>query len=738
MRKSPGILWSFLLIAGPLVAQQTDEQLESTVRIVDYEAVRSTKHVRAVRTTQPIEVDGFLDEPAWATAGVASDFYQSDPVTGAPASEKTEIRILFGDDFVYVGVVAHQAGPVIVSELSRDFQPTDGDHISLVFDTFNDGRDAFGFAVNPGGAQRDQQIMGGVRSIDWDGIWQSAVQIQPPGWTVEFAIPFSTLRFDRTQPVHTWGFNVLRITRHKNEWALWSPGPKPFGVLDLSIAGVVAGVEPRQTGWGVHVMPFGVAMYRPDLGSDAAARRNGEIGLDVKWGITPSLTLDATLNTDFSQVEVDEQQVNLTRFSLFFPEKRPFFLENFGLFDVGGSAGGIGLGSGGFRTARPIIPFFSRRIGLSAAGEPLPIQGGVRLTGKLAGLGLGLLNMQVDSHGAAPADNWTVVRLKRDVLSRSGVGTFLFNRIANRPADWNRVAGMDGVFRLLSQRLVLSGIAMASQTPGNDEDNAAVYLESAYGDQFYAAKVSFVSTGEGFRNDFGFIPRPGVRQWAGFAGVRPRPRSGPIRELFPQLQLDYVTDHAGRPLSRSQRAGLNLAFHDGATLTVNREFNFERLNESFRIRPGITIPSGDYNFADWGLGFSTSRARLLSANGQLATGKFWSGSRRELRLGGAYRPSIHFSGVASWSRNWVDLREGSFESDLFQLRLDTAFSPKMFLDALFQYNSDMRTVQSQVRYRLIHRPLSDLYLVYGEVRGVQDNQELERTISAKFTYLINF
>ena len=723
----------FVFCPLSLAGQQAldDTSAES---VGSYEAVRAEKVYRATRTSGVIRIDGIIDEAAWEEAEVGGDFYQDEPNRGDPVKEPTVFRILYDDDNVYVGVILYQDGTTIVSEMKRDFSWPDGDGIGLLFDTFNNDRDGFVFQTNPGSAKRDHQIAAGIKNTDWNGVYDVATSVGESGWVAEFAIPFRTLRFDDTRPVQRWGFNMLRVIRYSNERHLWVPGPRPFGFWDVFLGGTIEGIEGVKQGTNLYVKPFAVSNYRPDRPD---ARTDSDAGLDVKYGLSADLTLDLTVNTDFSQVEVDEQQVNLTRFNLFFPEKREFFLENAGLFDVGGATGTFRGARGGARS-RDLIPFFSRRIGLSDSGQPLPIRGGARLTGKLGGFDVGAMNIQVGRDGETPADNWSILRLRREVLANSDVGTFFFNRRTADTGYWNRASGADANFRFLGQRLTFSGFAMKTYTNGEDVDNLAGQIQTSYQDNFFTARTSYLTIEEGFHNDFGFVPRESIRKRHFLAGVRPRPGRGPVRQIFPQFESSYITDQSNELLTREHRIGANIEFHAGDRINLNRNMRFERLKEPFRIRGGINVPAGDHAFNDWEAEFQTSRGRRVAFNASVKRGDFWTGTLRQNRVGFNYRHSIHFLTQLTWSRNNVDLAEGLFETDLVALRANIAFSPRMFLENLIQYNSEARTVTSNFRFRFIHHPLSDFFVVYTETRGVGGSGILDRALAIKLTHLLSF
>ena len=721
-----------------------------TESVDDFVAVQRSKVYSATRASDRIVIDGILDEPTWERAAVGGDFYQTDPQTGVPATEQTEFRVLYDEDQIYVSVVAHQRDPTIISELKREFAAVDGDVIILFFDTFDDDRNGFAFATNPGSAMRDWQISGGAPNENWDGIYEVAAQITELGWTAEFAIPFKTLRFDDTNNTQSWGFNIQRIMRNRNEWVQWSPAPRPFRIFEASVAGTLTGMEGVHQGSNLKVKPFLVA-NRQESGTPVPGQKNFDSGVDIKYGITSGLTLDLTVNTDFSQVEVDQQQVNLTRFGLFFPEKREFFLENLGVFDVCGNAGGGGGrggggGGGGGRggrggggrcgAERDIVPFFSRRIGLSEDGQPLSMRGGARVTGKLAGLDVGFLGMNVGGEGDVPDNNWMVGRLRRDLLTNSQAGGFFFYRRAAAEGDWNRTMGVDGNFNFFQQRLNLSGAVMRAETPTTTGDNLATTVQVTYRDRIFNGSSGFVSIDDDFHNDFGFTPRLGIRKFVNNFGFTPR-FSGIVLEDNPRLRFSQTLDSSNRLVTSFISLGNSLTFRDGANFTMFRNWMFERLDEPFEIQ-GQTVPAGDHHFNEFNFRFSSSRARRVSVNAGYRVGGFFDGNKKEINGGVGLNLSAGFQARADWGHNIVDFADGGFTTDLIGVRAAVAFSPKMFLEAFVQYNTAEETVSSNVRYRFIHHPLSDFFIVYTESRPTEGDDETFRNVSMKLTHLLNF
>ena len=746
---SMAFLLTFLLVGHGFAQSDPDNLGERAIAArgsTDYEAIRQAHTYHITRTTGKIVIDGNIDEEAWQAAEASDAFLQQEPYIGTAPTERTEMRLLYDDTNLYVSFICHQKWPIVVNELRRDYSPADTDSVNIVFDTFDDDRNGFLFQMNPGSALRDMQIVGGSFSADWNGVFDGRAKVQPPGWTAEMAIPLKTLRFN-ADPSQRWGLNALRITRHTNEWVMWSLGPRPFQLFDVAIAGSLEGLENIQQGSNLNIKPFMVTNYRPDATAGFLKKHDTDVGLDVKYGVTSELTLDLTVNTDFSQVEADEQQVNLTRFSLFFPEKREFFLENAGIFQIGGQAGSGPRGGGAAREGgggrgnrgegrRDIIPFFSRRIGLHNA-QPLPIRGGARLTGKLGPFQIGMLNMQVGSQGDIPSANWTALRVKQEVLSNSDYGGFFFNRSSDAD-NWNRAGGVDGTFRFLRRRLVFSGFAMNTFTPLEDKKNLAAEIQGSYTDPLFHFRSSFVTVEDEFRNDFGFVPRGSIRKTRVAGSIRPRPRSGPVRDIGPNFETNYVTDQQGQLLTRTHRAVIEVRTHSGDSAHFDREMNFERLYEPFEIRDGVLLPPGDHAFDDWNMGVATSRGRKFYGSLGHKTGEFWTGTIRENRSVVGFRPSPHFRTELSWIRNHVQLPEGDFETDLVRLRLNMHFSPRVLLENFIQYNTDAQTVAYNVRFRFIHHPLSDFFVVYNETRGIRGNDELSRAVSIKLTNLFVF
>jgi hypothetical protein len=702
-------------------------------RPVDIEAIRAAKRAQALRVTEPIRLDGVLDEPAWERAEPATDFYQQQPAEFELATRRTEVRFLYDEDTLYVGAVLYEpdADRLITNELKRDFGGSSGDGFGLIIDTFQDRRSSYGFLTNPGGAQRDSLGYENGRRNDanWHGVWFVKTTIRPDGWSLEYAIPFKTLRFPE-RPVQEWGMNMIRWARRANETSTWAPVPRQFSHYNVAYAGALLGIANAEPGRNLQIKPFATADVSRGARGDAGWTGGRDGGLDLKWGMTSSLTLDATWRTDFSQVEADEQQINLTRFGLFFPEKREFFLESPSAFQIGL------LENEQENPRRDLVPFFSRRIGLSAAGQPVPVIGGLRLTGRAGRQGIGLLTMQTEDFEGRPGDNFTAMRISRDVSRTANLAAFYFGREASGAQGFNRVGGFDLRVRPVPTAEI-EAFAMRSGSDGDAGDwagRAGFRLDA----KAHRARVGFLHVGDAFRHDLGFVRRRGVGTIFGrYSRVfRPRDTAGRIREWGIGGDVETTLDDRYATL-QTRIGGLNyeMLFADGAELRTWVRSTFERIATPFGIGSQLSVQPGEYGFEDAGLEFRSNRSAAVSGSFEINAGEFWTGRQRAVSGNVRYRLSAHLAASASVSRSVVDLPDGSFTGDLVGLRLDCSFTPRMFLNAFVQYNGEADAWLSNVRFNLIHRPLSDIYVVWNETRtaGVA-----RRALLLKYTHLIAF
>ena len=744
------ILIILCVLASPLSIGAQKPAVTSagdTAGEINYATARQTRRLEAVRAAGEITLDGTLGEPAWTQAAMASHFIQNDPREGQPATYETEVRVLYDDRALYFGVFARDDEPnrIIVNDLKKDFDPATSDGFRIILDTFRDERNGYQFAINPAGAKWDAQMTneGRENNANWDGIWDVATRIVETGWYAEIRIPFRTLRFNAGDG-ERWGMNFERKIRRLNEDSYWAPVPRIYDIQRVSLAGTLEGMRGLRPGKDLRVKPYALSSSNTVPG-----RTDGDFnaGLDVKYGVTSGLTWDFTLNTDFSQVEADEQQINLSRFSLFFPEKRDFFLENSGIFGFGGGGGfsGGGATAGRQNGSQDTRLFFSRRIGLSDDGDAIPILGGTRLTGRQGLYSVGALNIQQRGQGSVPATNFTALRVRRDFLANSDIGAVLLNKEEDGPR-FNRVAGVDANLRF--GYLNLNGYAAKtfspqSALPGTGQD-FATRANVNYQDRQWQLRGRYDTVGRRFNDEMGFVPRLGVRNTFVSIARSFRPeflaKLG-VRETRPHWQVDGFTRLNGGGLeSRYQDFHWPLSFNDGAFMEVGVNPNVEEVRLPFTINSarGVQVSPGRYAFDEYFILWNTNSSARVSANLRYSAGKFYDGYRRGYTVGPAIRLNENLNAAVSVQINEVEVSAGSFVSTLVTGRVNYNFSTKMFVNALLQYNTDSQQWSSNLRFNIIHRPLSDFFLVYNERRDERGGDLLGRALVAKFTYLVAF
>ncbi|MBM3771200.1 MAG: carbohydrate binding family 9 domain-containing protein [Acidimicrobiia bacterium] len=720
---------------------------------VDYDTARFDRRLPATRASGPITLDGALDEPAWRDAPVAKGFLQNEPYEGAPATLDTEVRVLYDDRALYFGVFARDDQPsaLIVSELKKDFNPAAGDGFTVVVDTFADHRNGFEFATNPAGARWDAQMSneGRETNVNWDGVWDVRTRIAEDGWYAEIWIPFLTLRFTDRDP-QTWGVNFQRRLRRRNEESLWSPVPRMFSVERVSLAGSVEGFRRLRPGQNLRLKPYAAASAstvgtRPSVGDFTG-------GVDLKYGVTSGLALDVTVNTDFSQVEADEQQVNLTRFSVLFPEKRDFFLENSGIFQFGlpstGTAtqGGGSFAANGRQNSPPDVRmFFSRQIGLSEAGAAIPILAGSRLTGRVGKYSMGALTMQQRAQGTVTATNFTALRLQRALFANSDVGVLLLNKDARGAAD-NRVAGVDTNFRF--GQLSLGAYGVKSLSPESKVrgrgDDASLRANVNYQSRSWILRGAYETIGLRFNDELGFVPRVGVNHRAAYARYNVRPRwtsARGIREIGPHLHFDRFDRRSGTGIeSRYFDWHLVLTMNDGGFFETGVNRNLEGNVRPFTLNSarGVRIAPGVYDFDEYFVLYRSNNSARVSVEARYSDGGLFDGQRRGYAVAPTLRINEHFNAAVSLQVNDIDLPVASYTSTLVATRVNYSLNTRVFVNALIQYNTDIRQWSSNARFNVIHRPLSDFFFVYNERRLDTTGDLVDRSVIAKLTWLVAF
>ncbi len=702
-------------------------------------AIKIDTHVEILR------IDGSLDEPVWQRAQPATGLRQREPDEGRPASERTEVRILYDHENIYVGVLAHdtEQDRIVARILQRDKvmeqdpfmlvpQFAGDDAVAILCDPFHDHRNATVFATNPNGAEFEALITDEGRefNIDWRGVWEVKSKRTSEGWSAEFSIPFRTLRYPVNASGSPWGLNVYRIIRRKNEEVLWSGWSRDNGGFQrVSRSGHLEGLTdlPR-SGRNVELKPYllgGGTQEQEVAGVDTDPEL--ELGIDAKYEVRSGLVLDATLNTDFAQVEVDDEQVNLTRFSLFFPEKREFFLENAGIFEFGVR--------GGFEPP-PFLLFFSRQIGIAEDG-PVPVLGGVRMTGRVGKQTIGVLNVVTDSAFDQPRTNFAVARIKRDVGGRHFIGAMVTDR--RHHGGWNTAGGVDFSF-WPGSALNIQGFAAATSTSDEGGDDFAYRGAIDYQQGSYGFTAQHLAIGPEAEAETGFITRSDIRRTDVFLRLTPRPGVLGLRkvDLFAFGQLITRTDGLLQDWAIGPVLSPEWSSGDNITLFYQRGFN--RIEESFELSDDVEVLPGDYDLWQTGWFLNTGRSRpvVLGSVGMFQ-GTF-AGHIHSLSGTVTLNPNANLSLMASYNRNWVDVPDGSFTADVAALRLAYAFSVRLFANALLQYNNLDNSVSANVRVNFIHSPGSDLFVVFNEQRGTDDSlwDFDNRGAVVKLTYLQRF
>jgi hypothetical protein len=724
---------------------------------------------QSLRVAAGPTVDGeVLNDPAYAGAVPATGFVQSRPFEGAPASERTEVRIVYTADTLYFGVICYteDAGTIIAADSRRDSDLTETDSFQIVLDTYLDRQNGFVFGTNPAGVEYDGQITaegqgsggfggggrpgnnrqqggsGGGFNLNWDGAWQVVTSVTDIGWTAEIAIPFRTLRYPLND-VQDWGINFQRNIRARNEQAYWSPLPRQYNINRISLAGVLQGIEvPPQRNLQLTPYLLGQSLTRTE---DQRTIRTGDFGADLKYSVTPSMTLDLTYNTDFAQVEVDDQQVNLDRFNLFFPEKRPFFLENAGIFSVG-QPGQVDI-------------FFSRRIGLSEDGAQVPILGGGRLSGKVgSNTNIGFLNMQTAAVGSTgtPRQNFTVGRVRQDLANRSSVGAMFVNRQANGELagtdvagdDYNRTFAVDG--RLgIGEGGTISGFAASTDTsPGEanapDDPTAGshAYAVTAQHESEQARlSLGYTEVAPNFNPQAGFLARESYRRVNGsvFTTFRPENFWG-LHEVRPHVFHNTVFDFdTGDHETQFTHIDNHLEWRNGYEIHTGMNITREGVLEQFEIFPDVFIPPGTYDHQEMQLAANTNLGAPVNGNVNVIVGGLFGGDRVTITPYVAARVGETLNAVFEWSYNDLQLPGGDFTTNLARLRVSYSFTTRMFLQALVQYNDRADLWSSNLRFGLLSDANTGLFIVYNDIQGLGSHipTGAGRTLTLKYSALFD-
>lgn len=733
----------FLVVTPRVVSAQASGDGHASARSYPIDVAAAARPaLRAHVVSEPIRVDGRLDEAAWAVADSTDAFITTLPRVGFPASERTVARVLVDGENLYVGGYMYDSEPRRLHSqgLEQDFDTQESDLFGVVLDTFLDRQNGLMFAVSPAGALFDAQAFNDSREVNraWEGVIHVATAVHADGWSAEMAIPLKTLRFRATEGAQEWGLNFIRRVRRLNEDSYWAPLERQFRVHKMSRAGTLSGLVGLRQGRNLTLKPYVSAAAVGGAARRALGDDGGELdaGFDLKYGITSRLTLDVTALTDFSQVEVDQEQVNLTRFSLFFPEKRDFFLENDGIFTLGDvTERNYRTGSG----PQDFKLFYSRSIGLSRDRRPIPIVGGARLSGRAGSTEIGLLDMQTRAGGGEEGENFAVLRLRQNFGPAADAGVLLINRQGTghgAGGDYNRSIGFDANVRALRYLIVNSYFA-ATHEPDAPEDRTSAYVQAGWRDPVWDFSAFLKRVGDGFNPGVGFIRRRGIRQAFGTVGAHPQPRIPFIAEINPYFDVSAIENVDGRLETRWYEPGLAVTFLDGALLNLRYENRFERLFETTPIA-GAEVAAGDYRFSAVSASYESNQSRKMAGRVGVTRGSFYDGDRTSLSARLGYRPNPHLMLEGFAEHNDLELGGRSFRADVFGGRARFAASTRFFASAFVQYVEGSDELVTNLRLNYIHAPLSDVFLVLTERRGLDGQGTIERVVTLKATKLVAF
>ena len=702
--------------------------------------------VRAARVAQPITLDGRLDDEAYRSTQAIEGFIQQEPKEGAPASERTEAWIFFDDRNLYVSARCWDTHPEreVITEMRRDQNNiTQNESFTVVFDTFLDRRNGFFFQTSPVGALRDQAVVDDELNVSWNTLWDVRTARFDGGWTFEMSIPFKSLRYPGPGP-QVWGVNLRRVVKWKNEYSYLIAMPASFGtgraIGHMGSTATLVGVETPGQSMNLELKPYAVSSVTTDntITTPFLNRGHADAGFDFKYGLTRSLIADVTVNTDFAQVEEDVQQVNLTRFSLFFPEKREFFLEGQGIFAFGG------VGSGNATPGDVPVLFFSRRIGLTQ-GQEVPVPGGARLTGRAGRYSIGALNIETGDKASAGAvaTNFSTIRVKRDVLRRSNIGLIATRRSKTlNGIGSNAVVGADANLFLFAN-VTANGYYARSETTGVSGGTSSYRGAFEYLGDRYGFSGEHLLVGEHFDAQTGYVRRTDFRRTFGEAKFTPRPRRRTLVRKFTYLgSVDYLTDARGASVQNRQTRGLfQTDFQSSDQFSLEYTRNYELVPRSFAIAPGVVVPAAGYSSQNLRAMYSLGQQRPLSGRTFLGHGSFYNGTRTEASFNGRIGIVPQFAFEPGLSLNWVDLPVGRFSAELLTSRFILTPTPRMMVSSLIQFNASAHTVSSSVRLRWEYLAGSELFVVYSDARETLDStaQGLQnRSFAIKATRLLRF
>jgi hypothetical protein len=680
--------------------------------------------IRAVKLAMPLRLDGKLDEAAYEEVPSISGFIQTEPVFGQPATQDTEFWILYDDKNLYISTRCWEDHPekMVLNEMRRDASNIgQNERIGITIDTFYDRRNGATFSVTALGGRSDGQITDErIYNSDWNPVWDVAAGRFDGGWTLEIAIPFKSLKY-RPGRNQIWGFQIGRLNRWKNESDYLTPMPPALatrGLFQISLAPTLVGLEVPEGAKNLEIKPYAISNSTTDQLARPVIANNvtSNAGVDVKYGVTQNLTGDFTYRTDFAQVEADEQQVNLTRFNLFFPEKRDFFLENQGTFGFGGATASFGSTT---TTSDTPVLFYSRRVGLNGS-TVVPIEVGGRLTGRMSRYSIGVLGIRADEEAATHAlpTAFSAFRLKRDILRRSSVGVIFTDRSISQIAPGrNRAYGVDGTFAFFNN-LAITTFWAKTETPGIAAQDTSYRGLLDYAGDRYGVQVERLVVDPHFNPEIGFVRRTDIARNYALFRFSPRPRTkSRVRKYTYQGSLTYIENRAGHVTERDRELDYGIEFQNGDKFAANYVGTYEFIPVPFHIASNVTVPVGGYDYGGGLVGYTLGSQRRLSGTFQIQHGSFYDGHKTSYTISsGRLNIRPQFAIEPGLSLNKVDLVEGSFTSTVLSSRLTYTMTTRMFASALLQYVSSTNTFAVNARFRWEYQPGSEFFVVYNEQR----------------------
>ena len=699
--------------------------------------------------TSEIVIDGSLDEAPWRQAPKIGDLIQRIPEAGAEPTEKTEVTLLYDKDNLYIGVMCYDSEPqrVLASEMARDASLRADDRLEIVLDTFRDHSNAFYFSTNPAGAFVDGLVFAnGETNNDWDAIWIVRTEQTDDGWSAEFAIPFKTLNFPAGETV--WGFNISRTIQRKLEENRWTGARFQTQFFQISEAGEITNLEGLEQGAGLDVRPF-VAGRWLHRGADGDGTAAGKPGLDLFYNITPSLKLSVTANTDFGETEVDARQINLTRFSIFFPEKRSFFLQDAGVFNF--ATTGIDPPGGIPATGAEVFPFFSRKIGL-LGGQEVPINYGAKLTGKVGRTEIGMLDVRTREVSNVNAKNLFVGRIKQNFLEQSYVGAIFTEGNPASPLSSSTI-GVDmrlatSNFLGSGRNMVFNAYGLRSNNQGISENNSSFGFGAQYPNDKFDAQIQWREIQENFDPAVGFVQRSDVRMLRVAGSFNPRPKqSTGIQQMQHDVFYTRFTRLDNGLVETSNLYVTLVDWHlnsgDSLHSLFDANVTYERLFEPFEISPGVVLPAGEYRFTPWRIFFTSAQKRRIQGSIGFNFGNFWSGTAKVIQTGLSYKFPPYFSISLNTNQTFASLPQGSFIARIYGSRVDYAASSFLSVSSLIQFDNRSENLGLQSRVRWTIEPGKDVFFIFGQgwVQDLERGYDFRRQdsrLAMKFQYTIRF